>query len=101
MDERAALGTPGASVERAVNFFDPADVYGLGRSESTIGKFPESRAEEIVVATKPGRLPEPGWPENFPPKSLPRTRTDGRAALRCRDAGAKNFRQAHTLSVAR
>ncbi|HYG10864.1 MAG TPA: aldo/keto reductase [Pyrinomonadaceae bacterium] len=70
VDEQAALDTLGAAVERGVNFFDTADVYGLGRSESIIGKFLKSRTEEIIVATKLGRFPEPGWPENFSLKSL-------------------------------
>jgi aryl-alcohol dehydrogenase-like predicted oxidoreductase len=70
VDEQAALDTLAAAVERGVNFFDTADVYGLGRSESIIGKFLRSRDEEIIVATKLGRFPEPGWPENFSLKSL-------------------------------
>ena len=39
VSEEDALTTLQAAVESGVNFFDTADVYGLGRSESIIGKF--------------------------------------------------------------
>ncbi len=56
-----------ASVESGVTFFDTADIYGLGRSESLIGRFlkQSSAARKIFVATKLGRGPTPGWPDNF------------------------------------
>ena len=53
------------AVESGVNFFDTADVYGLGISENRIAQFLKQRSEKIYVATKLGRHPEPGWPENF------------------------------------
>jgi len=65
MSEEDALATLQAAVESGVNFFDTADVYGLGHSESIIGKFLKDCPEELFVATKLGRFPEPGWPDNF------------------------------------
>lgn len=45
-----------ASVEAGVTFFDTADVYGDGRSESVIGEFLRARpGHGITVATKMGR----------------------------------------------
>lgn len=44
-----------ASVARGVNFFDTADVYGMGRSERTIGRFLRGSRETVHVATKLGR----------------------------------------------
>lgn len=38
-----------------VNFFDTADVYGDGRSETLIGKFRRSVSADLFVATKLGR----------------------------------------------
>lgn len=39
-----------------MNFFDTADVYGDGRSETLIGRFlREHRREDVFVATKLGR----------------------------------------------
>jgi aryl-alcohol dehydrogenase-like predicted oxidoreductase len=60
-----ALKTLQAAYETGVTFFDTADVYGMGRSESLIGKFlretPGAR-ERIYVATKLGRR---DWPNGF------------------------------------
>ncbi len=52
-DARAVLD---ASLDAGVTFFDTADVYGDGRSETLIGAWRRDRADErIVVATKIGR----------------------------------------------
>ncbi|HUE83746.1 MAG TPA: aldo/keto reductase [Pyrinomonadaceae bacterium] len=79
VDEQHALDTLRAAVEGGVNFFDTADVYGLGRSEELIGKFLKETSETVFVATKLGRFPEPGWPENF---SLESMRSHTEASLR-------------------
>ncbi len=49
------------------NFIDTADVYGMGASESLIGKFLKDAGKEIFIATKLGRRHdgENGWPQNF------------------------------------
>ena len=62
--ESEALKTLGAAVDAGINFFDTADVYGVGRSESLIGKFLKTSKAKVFVATKLIRFPEPGWPEN-------------------------------------
>ena len=55
-----------AAADSGVNFFDTADVYGLGRSESLIARFLAERGrKDFYVATKMGRFPQPGWPDNF------------------------------------
>lgn len=52
-DARAVLD---ASLEAGVTFFDTADVYGDGRSETLIGAWRRDRADaDITVATKMGR----------------------------------------------
>jgi aryl-alcohol dehydrogenase-like predicted oxidoreductase len=53
------------AIDKGVTFFDTADVYGDGRSESLIGKFLKESKQGIFVATKIGRRSPPGWPENF------------------------------------
>jgi aryl-alcohol dehydrogenase-like predicted oxidoreductase len=55
------------ALESGINFLDTADVYGSGRSELRIGKFLATLPKEKrpMVATKLGRLSEPGWPANF------------------------------------
>lgn len=70
VDEQQALQLLQASVDQGVNFFDTADVYGQGRSEQLIGTFLKQCREEIFVATKIGRFPEPGWPDNFTKASM-------------------------------
>jgi aryl-alcohol dehydrogenase-like predicted oxidoreductase len=65
--DETGLATLRAAYESGTNFFDTADVYGGGRSESLIGRFlKETRTyNEIFVATKLGRRDDPGWPGNF------------------------------------
>ena len=54
-----------ASVEAGVTFFDTADVYGDGRSESVIGDFlADNPGTGVTVATKMGRRVEQ-LPENY------------------------------------
>jgi aryl-alcohol dehydrogenase-like predicted oxidoreductase len=53
--------------EFGTTFFDTADVYGDGRSETLIGKFiKEAKVRDrVFIATKLGRRGDPGWPQNF------------------------------------
>jgi aryl-alcohol dehydrogenase-like predicted oxidoreductase len=53
------------AVEYGINFFDTADVYGAGRSESLINKYLKPLSDDIIIATKLGRFPEPGGLDNF------------------------------------
>lgn len=63
--DAVATETLRAAYDAGVTFFDTADVYGNGRSESLIGAFlrdtPGAR-ERVFVATKLGRL---DWPNGF------------------------------------
>lgn len=67
VDDREALAILHRAVENGVNFFDTADVYGLGISERVIGRFLKECHEPLYVATKLGRVywVEKGWPEKF------------------------------------
>lgn len=47
------------AVDRGVNFFDTADVYGDGQSERLLAQLKRERNEEIIVATKAGRRLDP------------------------------------------
>lgn len=56
VDDASALAILGAAADAGINFFDTADVYGAGRSETLVGRFlRESRRKDIFVATKLGR----------------------------------------------
>ncbi|PSL58184.1 aryl-alcohol dehydrogenase-like predicted oxidoreductase [Saccharothrix carnea] len=65
VEESDALAVLHAAADTGVNFFDTADVYGDGRSETLIGKFLRERGDaDITVATKMGRRVEQA-PENY------------------------------------
>lgn len=65
VEESTALAILKSAVDSGVTFFDTADVYGAGRSETIIGKFLKDCSQDIFVATKLGRFPEPGLPDNI------------------------------------
>lgn len=58
LDDQNALEILNAAADEGVNFFDTADVYGGGRSETLVGRFLSERAGEFFVATKLGRMPD-------------------------------------------
>ncbi|GAA1222478.1 aldo/keto reductase [Rhodoglobus aureus] len=65
VSEADARGVLDTAVDGGVTFFDTADVYGDGRSESLIGRYLADRPElDITVATKMGRRAEQD-PSNF------------------------------------
>ena len=55
IDEQACFAILSAAADAGVSFFDTADVYGGGRSETLIGRFLKQTGHEIFVATKLGR----------------------------------------------
>jgi aryl-alcohol dehydrogenase-like predicted oxidoreductase len=54
VDDQNSLDTIEAAREAGINFFDTADVYGMGHSEKLLGRAMEGRREEFVVASKIG-----------------------------------------------
>lgn len=52
-----------AALDRGVNFFDTADMYGAGRNEEQLSGFLARRRKEVVLATKFAimRTPDGGW----------------------------------------
>ncbi len=67
VNEQEAFEILQAYAEEGGNFVDTADVYGMGISETVIGKFLKTTTREINVATKLGRRHDGlnGWPQNF------------------------------------
>ncbi|MBD2663170.1 hypothetical protein B6N60_00726 [Richelia sinica FACHB-800] len=45
------------ALDAGVNFFDTAEVYGLGLSETLLGKFQQQTQTQVQIATKFGPLP--------------------------------------------
>lgn len=63
VNEDEAFKILSAHTENGGNFIDTADVYGMGVSEKTIGKFLKTIPQTIYVATKLGRRGDAnGWP---------------------------------------
>lgn len=60
------------SLDKGINFFDTADVYGDGRSEQFIGELLKSTSEKIYVATKSGRRLDPHNSEGYIPENIER-----------------------------
>lgn len=67
IDDATAEQILAEALASGVNFWDTADVYGNGLSERRIGKFLAgvAKSQRPFIATKLGRLSEPGWPANF------------------------------------
>jgi aryl-alcohol dehydrogenase-like predicted oxidoreductase len=64
-DEATSLHCLDAALDRGIDFFDTANVYGMGRSEEVLGTWLASRRPRVAIATKAGFVRNPG-------------RTDGR-----------------------
>lgn len=72
MDEAQAMRILDTAMEQDISFFDTADVYGDGRSELLLGRMLKISRKRPFVATKVGRFPVPGWPDNFRPEVMRR-----------------------------
>ena len=71
LDEETAHQILSAAKGSGSNFFDTANVYGSGRSESLIGKFLREHGDGITVASKTGREVYPdGYSEENLRKSI-------------------------------
>ena len=92
--ERTAVKILATAVDDGVNFLDTADVYGLGISEGIIGKFHRGRSERLFVATKLGRFPKPGWPDNFTFDAMEAHTT---ASIKRLDVDALDLTQLHCI----
>ncbi len=54
-DDETSVKAMHAALDNGINFFDTADIYGLGHSEEIIGKTIGSK-KEIIIATKVGNV---------------------------------------------
>jgi len=72
VSEKDAMDVLQKTVERGVNFFDTADVYGDGRSERLIGQFLKKSNKKVYVATKFGRRLNPHVSSGYTRENLER-----------------------------
>ena len=54
VQESELIAAVHTALDQGVNFFDTADVYGLGTSECTLSKAISSRRQDAIIATKFG-----------------------------------------------
>jgi len=92
--EETAFATMRAALDAGTTFFDSADVYGMGRSETLIGRFLKETSAPLFVATKFGRFSPPGWPQNFT-RDVVRQHTE--ASLRRLGVETVDLTQLHCL----
>ena len=59
INDQESLAALHRALDRGVNFFDTADVYGDGRSERLLAQLREERSEPFYIATKAGRRLNP------------------------------------------
>jgi aryl-alcohol dehydrogenase-like predicted oxidoreductase len=51
-DDEQSIKLMHRAIDLGVNFFDTADVYGMGRNELLVGKAIKGRREKVILATK-------------------------------------------------
>ena len=54
-DDNVSIKAIQTALEAGINFFDTADIYGLGHSEELLGKT-ISNKKEVIIATKVGNV---------------------------------------------
>lgn len=59
-DEQASIYIIHEAMDRGINFFDTADLYGLGRNEELLGKALKGKRSHVILATKVGNRWEDG-----------------------------------------
>ncbi|MDE2294283.1 MAG: aldo/keto reductase [Gammaproteobacteria bacterium] len=58
-DDRESTETIHRALELGNRFFDTADMYGVGRNETLVGRALRGRRDEVVIATKFGNMRGP------------------------------------------
>lgn len=70
VDDTESMKALHHAVDRGVNFFDTADVYGDGRSEKLIARLLKERKEPLFVTTKAGRRVEKHTADGYTKQNL-------------------------------
>lgn len=53
-DEQGSINTIHRAIDLGINFFDTADMYGVGKNELLVGKALEGKRDKVILATKFG-----------------------------------------------
>jgi aryl-alcohol dehydrogenase-like predicted oxidoreductase len=70
VDDSESLAALNRALDRGVNFFDTADVYGDGHSEKLLARLRRERRDPFYVATKAGKRLKPFVAEGFNRENL-------------------------------
>lgn len=85
VEHKELIKAVNTAIDNGINFFDTADVYGLGQSEANFGEAFGKRRGDVIIATKFGVRIEnqktfydnsPDWINTALEKSLKRLNTD-------------------------
>ncbi len=71
VDDRESIAAIHQALDSGINLIDTAPIYGLGHSETVVGKAITGRRDEVVLATKCGLL-FPQSKDQLPPRNLSR-----------------------------
>lgn len=93
LDDQRAFDILNTAAEAGINFFDTADVYGVGRSELLLGKFLKERKDTFFVATKLGRMSDL-YPDKYTEAGV---RAATEASLKRLGVGALDLTQLHCV----
>jgi aryl-alcohol dehydrogenase-like predicted oxidoreductase len=95
VEDQTALDILSAAVEAGTNFFDTADVYGNGRSETLIGRFLKEHRAKVFVATKLGRTASL-YPDKYTEAGV---RAATEASLKRLGVSALDLTQLHCIPI--
>lgn len=70
VDDGESFASLVKALESGVNFFDTADVYGMGKSEKLVARLRKETKADFFVATKAGRKLNPHTAEAYTPAAI-------------------------------
>jgi hypothetical protein len=83
-DDRDSIRALETAFDEGINFYDTADVYGMGHSEELLSQVFSQRRAQVVIASKGGNLNDEAgrWQKNFTGVFLARKVEDSLRRLR-------------------